>query len=488
MTYPRINTTQLQHILSGKVQIETFSTLKDYSKSIFVSHNNSIYYSLVDISAGPFKPSQWQKVILLSDFDTKQDKITSTGTTNLLTAPEYVGGQPGKIAISSLEPAFNILPKSKGGAGKDLSDILKSANADNILVIDSNGNIINVKTLDRSQLSQEINELLDSADTAIQPSELNEVKVSLDNHKKDESNPHKVTKEQVGLGNVDNTSDIDKPISKATQDALDLKADADAYVKKSGDTMTDTLYFQSTGQYSRGIKFGSKTQLATDAFAPGIKWNKNNTLEIGDSCLLYNTAYHVLLPDYDNSRNLGDSKTRWKTIYTYNLNNGEDLAVPTSGGTLARIEDIPEIPVQSVNNKTGDVVLTSDDINATIGEVSYTLQETLDLKANQSDVYTKLEANNLLDKKLDIDTASDTYATIDDFENHTSDTSNPHKVTKAQVGLGNVDNTSDINKPISTATQNALDLKQDNLTAGERIIINNNIIETTATRIIVRKW
>ena len=73
MTYPRINTTQLQHILSGKVQIETFSTLKDYSKSIFVSHNNSIYYSLVDISAGPFKPSQWQKVILLSDFDTKQD-------------------------------------------------------------------------------------------------------------------------------------------------------------------------------------------------------------------------------------------------------------------------------------------------------------------------------------------------------------------------------------------------------------------------------
>lgn len=32
-------------------------------------------------------------------------------------------------------------------------------------------------------------------------------------------------------------------------------------------------------------------------------------------------------------------------------------------------------------------------------------------------------------------------------------------VTKTQVGLGNVDNTSDINKPISTATQNALDLK-----------------------------
>lgn len=44
---------------------------------------------------------------------------------------------------------------------------------------------------------------------------------------------------------------------------------------------------------------------------------------------------------------------------------------------------------------------------------------------------------------------------------HTSDTSNPHGVTKAQVGLGNVDNTSDVNKPISTATQNALDSKVD---------------------------
>jgi hypothetical protein len=43
--------------------------------------------------------------------------------------------------------------------------------------------------------------------------------------------------------------------------------------------------------------------------------------------------------------------------------------------------------------------------------------------------------------------------------NHTSLTNNPHNVTKAQVGLGNVDNTSDINKPISSATQAGLDSK-----------------------------
>ena len=42
---------------------------------------------------------------------------------------------------------------------------------------------------------------------------------------------------------------------------------------------------------------------------------------------------------------------------------------------------------------------------------------------------------------------------------HTSLTNNPHSVTAAQVGLGNCDNTSDANKPVSTAGQTALDLK-----------------------------
>ena len=37
-------------------------------------------------------------------------------------------------------------------------------------------------------------------------------------------------------------------------------------------------------------------------------------------------------------------------------------------------------------------------------------------------------------------------------------------LTKSDVGLGNVDNTSDLNKPISTATQTALNAKQDTLT------------------------
>lgn len=45
------------------------------------------------------------------------------------------------------------------------------------------------------------------------------------------------------------------------------------------------------------------------------------------------------------------------------------------------------------------------------------------------------------------------------IQSHITSTANPHGVTKTQVGLANVDNTSDANKPVSTATQTALDGK-----------------------------
>ncbi len=50
-------------------------------------------------------------------------------------------------------------------------------------------------------------------------------------------------------------------------------------------------------------------------------------------------------------------------------------------------------------------------------------------------------------------------ATSAEVEAHTSRTDNPHSVTKSQLGLGNVDNTSDLSKPVSNAVQDALDLK-----------------------------
>lgn len=42
------------------------------------------------------------------------------------------------------------------------------------------------------------------------------------------------------------------------------------------------------------------------------------------------------------------------------------------------------------------------------------------------------------------------------LDTHVERTDNPHGVTKSQVGLGNVDNTSDADKPVSTAQHNAI--------------------------------
>lgn len=84
------------------------------------------------------------------------------------------------------------------------------------------------------------------------------------------------------------------------------------------------------------------------------------------------------------------------------------------------------------------------------------------VKQNQIILDDTKAITDALSKKLDDETARATNAENANtklISDHKADMSNPHKVTKAQVGLGNVDNTSDVNKPISTAVQNALNNK-----------------------------
>ena len=79
-----------------------------------------------------------------------------------------------------------------------------------------NGSIDTLK-----EIASWINDNPNSA-TAMQK-QITENKSAIDTHIKNTDNPHNVTKAQIGLSNVDNTSDADKPISTATQKALDLK-------------------------------------------------------------------------------------------------------------------------------------------------------------------------------------------------------------------------------------------------------------------------
>lgn len=78
---------------------------------------------------------------------------------------------------------------------------------------------------------------------------------------------------------------------------------------------------------------------------------------------------------------------------------------------------------------------------------------------------------------------------------HTNNKSNPHSVTAAQVGLGNVDNTSDANKPISTATQTALNGKANtshthaagDITSGTLAVARGGTGQTTLTPAVTTK-
>ena len=162
-----------------------------------------------------------------------------------------------------------------------------------------------------------------------------------------------LTKSDIGLINVDNTSDVLKPISNATQTALNLKLDANKVGVANG-----TASLNASGK------------IPTDQI-PAISFSSVKVLNNQADMLALNTAV------------VGSVVIRTDVNKNYVLS----AADPT---VLANWIELltPAPPVQTVNGYSGSVNLT-----------------------------------------------------------------------KADIGLSNVDNTSDANKPVSTATQNALNSK-----------------------------
>lgn len=104
---------------------------------------------------------------------------------------------------------------------------------------------------------------------------------------------------------------------------------------------------------------------------------------------------------------------------------------------------------------------------------------------SQAGVMSSADKTKLDGLKDQAGITSDIDAVQTNLETHINNKSNPHEVTKDQVGLGNVDNTSDANKPISTATQTALNGKfsaTDGNALKQRV---DNIPELVATDITV---
>lgn len=126
------------------------------------------------------------------------------------------------------------------------------------------------------------------------------VQADLNLHKNNVSNPHSVTKAQVGLGNVDNTADVDKPVSHATQSAIITAnsgkadksyVDSQDQLKADKTTVETSLLLKADKVDLKASKIesdGGQTQQVINDFG-GAKWySKSGGYALGSTVKLAN--------------------------------------------------------------------------------------------------------------------------------------------------------------------------------------------------------
>lgn len=184
------------------------------------------------------------------------------------------------------------------------------------------------------------------------------------------------------------------------------------------------------------------------------------------------------------------------------VDNTSDLNKPISSDTQKALDKkVDKTTTVNGHNLSGNVTVTKSDIGLGNAEntsdldkpISNKTQEALDKKVDKVDnkslvsdsEISKLESYpEYSTLKTTIDTAtSNSSSASTAISGHTQDRSNPHSVTKAQVGLGNADNTSDLDKPISNKTQEALDKKADKSVVEENEDITSAALGHLQTRL-----
>jgi hypothetical protein len=232
-----------------------------------------------------------------------------------------------------------------------------------------------------------------------------------------------VTKAMVGLGNVDNTSDASKPVSTATQAALDLKANSADITELSQDAVNTALtagtgITKTYNDSANTITVAVDSTIATKTYADG---------------------------------KASDAQTAAASDATTKANNAKSGAETTAANALASHE-------ADTTNIHG--------IADTSALATKTYADNAASTAVAAVVNSAPEALNTLKELADALTADEsTAASLATLAGTKAPSANPtftgtvQGITKSMVGLGNVDNTSDANKPVSTAAQTALDLK-----------------------------
>lgn len=228
-------------------------------------------------------------------------------------------------------------------------------------------------------------------------------------HSGSSSNPHSVTATQVGLENVDNTSDADKPVStaQATADALALP--------KAGGTMTDSLTVQKDGideiiqvwqsdlgTYTRNITLSSPE---SDSTNEPFRFNTGNTIsfetdgggrllveneginvtgiaKVSDGVKVGTSEHYIYQVDADTlGFRVGDSPYDYITFKEESASGG---SIDAAGGDLElkRAGDTKLATTSTGITVTGTAVATTDTDTSNTGSV------TLDFGTNQNFVLT----------------------------------------------------------------------------------------------------
>lgn len=152
---------------------------------------------------------------------------------------------------------------------------------------------------------------------------------------------------------------------------------------------------------------------------------------------------------------------------------------------LNRIPDKLITDTVNVNQSTTEAVLNFTTYRQEAQQVGRNTLAITSATISQAGLMSSSDKTKLDGLKDQAGITSDIDAVQTNLETHINNKSNPHEVTKDQVGLGNVDNTSDANKPISNATQTALNGKfsaTDGNALKQRV---DNIPELVATDITV---
>lgn len=123
----------------------------------------------------------------------------------------------------------------------------------------------------------------------------------------------------------------------------------------------------------------------------------------------------------------------------------------TEEGSYARGTDV-DVNIPAATKTAAGVMTASDKTN-----LDNTVQGLANEITDRTNAINALrtELKTYIDNQIS-DTGSDVTALETKVNNHIANKSNPHGVTKSQVGLGNASNTSDANKPLSTAQAAAI--------------------------------